>query len=339
MTPDPYLALGIFLGMILMILGFTRLKKSDLFVSREDRMRTLVEDILKQLYHVEYSGHTASLNGLSGALGLKHRMLLDVVNEMVERRLIKVENDRLKLTDDGRDYALKIIRVHRLWEKYLSEKTGIDKSEWHNRAERMEHRLSTPQTEALSDELGNPRYDPHGDPIPTQTGEMIDTDWMPLPSFPAGSVLRIIHLEDEPESIYNKILKMGLKRGQICEVLENNDDMVKFLSEGLTYEISPVIGSNINVEELTDMEVQESHGVRLSSLKSGEKARILGLSSECRGVNRRRLLDLGFIKDSMVEIGLPGPLREPQAYLIRNTMIALRNDQADLILIEKISNP
>ncbi len=336
-TPNPITALLLFVVVLAVGYVLFRLSRTNIFQSREKRRKTVIEDILKQLYHVEYSGHTTSLNGLSGALKISHKKLVDLIESMANRKLVKVENDRLQLTEDGREYALRIVRVHRLWEKYLSEETGIEKSEWHQRAEAMEHKLTAAEIEDLSRQLGNPRFDPHGDPIPTRSGEIVDTKWHPLSGFDEGKTVRIVHVEDEPEVIYKQILKMNLRKGQILKVIENNNDQLTLESEGESFNISSIVASNINADELTVHEINESNGVRLTSLEHGEKARILDISSECRGAARRRLLDLGFIKNSTVEIGLPGPLVEPKAYLIRNTMIALRNNQADLILIEKLT--
>ena len=146
---------------------------TNVFRSRIEREKTLIEDILKQLFHVEYSRRTAGLNAMAGALKLSHARLVKIIELMSSRNLIHQSQETLSLTPEGRDYALKIIRVHRLWEKYLSEKTGIDKREWHDRAEEMEHALTQEQADKLYKYLGNPRFDPHGDPIPTPKGEMI----------------------------------------------------------------------------------------------------------------------------------------------------------------------
>ncbi len=78
--------------------------------------------------------------------------------------------------------------------------------------------------------------------------------------------------------------------------------------------------------------------MRLSSLKEGEKAIIVGISKESRGENRRRLLDLGFVKGTQIRIDLISPLKNPTAYLVKGTSIALRKDQASKILIKKNQN-
>ncbi len=80
------------------------------------------------------------------------------------------------LTDQGREYALHIVRTHRLLERYLADRTGVLPEDWHGEAERREHKLSPEDRESLAARLGHPLYDPHGDPIPTAAGELPAAD-------------------------------------------------------------------------------------------------------------------------------------------------------------------
>ena len=75
---------------------------------------------------------------------------------------------------------------------------------------------------------------------------------------------------------------------------------------------------------------------RLSGLIPGQKARVTNISENCQGIERRRLMDLGFIPGSIVEVALKSPFRDPTAYLVKGAMIALRDSQADLISIEPV---
>ena len=77
---------------------------------------------------------------------------------------------------------------------------------------------------------------------------------------------------------------------------------------------------------------------RLSELTYGEEAEILGISDNCKGEIRRRLLDLGFVRGTRITVQNISPLSNPVAYSLRNTLIALRNEQAELILIKKLSD-
>ncbi|MFY0688654.1 MAG: metal-dependent transcriptional regulator [Cyclobacteriaceae bacterium] len=334
--PNPVIALGIFIGVVIFTFLVLKLKViGTIFKTREQRDRELIEDILKQLYHVQKSNTSANVSSLAGALRIGNARLISIVEHMSEMELINTDGDRLVLTETGQDYALKIIRIHRIWEKYLSEKTGYNKLDWHGQAEEKEHKLTAKQTEEIYQELGNPRYDPHGDPIPTEQGEMLDANWSPLPSFNANDEVRIVHIEDEPEVVFKQIIGQKLHIGSHLKLTSTEGQSIKFYCEGINYELSTIIGSNINAVLLNNNEIFERGKVRLSSLEDAKDAQVLGISSECRGAARRRLLDLGFTPGANIKAEYAGPNKNPRAYRIRNTLIALRNDQAELILIEK----
>ncbi len=297
--------------------------------------KTVIEDVLKQLYHYENSGKEVDVNTLTNVLKFNNSLVVEVINKMAVNELIQFEGDILKLTNSGRDYALRIVRVHRLWEKYLAEKTGFDKEEWHERAEEMEHKLNHEETNLLATQLGNPMYDPHGDPIPTNKGVVAKVNGIALSSLAVDCLGKITHIEDEPDVIYKQILAENIHIGSQIRVVENNLQRVVFYAEGEEFKLAPIVAANITVFILEKDVVIEDNRFRLSSLKENEIAKIAGISKECRGDNRRRLLDLGFVRGTEISIDLLSPLRNPKAYLIKGTSIALRNDQASKILIQK----
>lgn len=300
--------------------------------------KVLIEDILKKLYHAEDGGNTLNSNDIIMAIGKNPKKVLETIAEMETNELISFKNGNVKLTEIGMDYALKIIRVHRLWEKYLSEKTGFDQKDWHELAEKMEHKLDAIQTNELAINLGNPRFDPHGDPIPTETGEVEPIQGKPLTSFSEGTIGRITHIEDEPEIIYKQILAENLHIGSHIHIVKKNEKQIVFHSEGEAYILAPIVANNITILELKKEDAVEKNAYRLSNLKENEKAKIIGISNECRGEIRRRLLDLGFVINTKIEVDLTSPMKNPRAYLVRNTSIAIRNEQAKFILIEKLKS-
>lgn len=76
----------------------------------------------------------------------------------------------------------------------------------------------------------------------------------------------------------------------------------------------------------------------LSDLKTGYEAEIVGIRDNYRGEARRRLLDLGFVRGTRITIQNVSPLGNPTAYSLRDTLIALRKEQADAILIKILGN-
>lgn len=297
--------------------------------------KTIIEDVLKQLYHNENSGKEVNVNSLTGILKFKNNIIVDVIEKMANNDLVQFHGDVLQLTSSGRDYALRIVRVHRLWEKYLAEKTGFDKTDWHEMAEMKEHELNREETNLLARELGNPLYDPHGDPIPTSSGKMADVQGEFLSSLAVNSVGRIVHIEDEPDVIYKQILAENIHIGSQIRIVESNKQRVVFYAEGEEFKLAPIVAANITVSVLEKEDVIEENITRLSSLKENEVAHILGISKESRGDGRRRLLDLGFVKGTEISIDLISPMQNPTAYLVKGTSIALRKDQASRILIKK----
>lgn len=311
--------------------GWFWIFKNNLKVNK----KTVIEDVLKRLFHYENSGKKATIDGLTRSLKFNDGLIIDVIKEMSINELIEQDGEVLSLTNEGRNYALKIIRVHRLWEKYLAEKTGFDKLEWHDRAEDMEHILSHEETNLLATELGQPMYDPHGDPIPTHQGKVAEVKGVSLATLYPDAIGRITHIEDEPDVIYKQILAENIHIGSQIRVLESNTKRLVFYSEGEEFVLAPVVASNITVDVYEKEVVVEEDMVRLSSLKEDETASILGISKECRGDARRRLLDLGFVKGTAIKIDLISPLKNPKAYLVKGTSIALRDKQASEILIKK----
>ncbi|WP_083191686.1 metal-dependent transcriptional regulator [Formosa haliotis] len=337
-TYSPLWSLIIFFIVVALLLALFRPSKGWYWIIRKafkSNEKVITEDILKQLYHFEQSDNKVDMKTLVQLLDFSNHSIVEAVKKMTINDLIYSESDVLKLTEAGRDYALRIVRVHRLWERYLADKTGIHKTEWHDRAESMEHRLSHDDAEQLSARLGHPKFDPHGDPIPTKTGKMAPVQGVELPLLPVGSVGKITHIEDEPEVIYKQILAENIHMGSVLKVIENNATRIVFRSEGEEFKLAPIVAANLTVALIEKEVVVEDNIARLSSLKADETAKIIGISRESRGESRRRLLDLGFVKGSDVSIDLLNPLGDPNAFLIKGTSIALRKDQASKILIKK----
>jgi len=309
--------------------------KRNVLEGKVNQRKTITEDILKQLYHVAQSKRTATITDLSGALQIRRSKLLPLVEAITASGLIQSTGEALELTDSGREYALKIVRVHRLWEKYLAEKTGFQPSDWHYLAEKMEHKLNEDDIDKLSTSLGNPLFDPHGDPIPSAQGEVSEVKWVPLPTYPVNIPGKIVHIEDEPGVIYQQILAKRILIGSHIVVKKSTNSEVIISSEGEDHHFTPIVAANINVAALSKEETFEENAVRLSSLESGEVAEVIGISQECRGANRRSLLELGILPGTAIEVDIKSPMRDPIAYRVRNTSIALRNSLADLILINK----
>jgi len=304
--------------------------------ARRMTRRVLREDALKHIHDCEYQDHRPTVQSLAGSLRITVNEVTNLLSEMQAHGLVTFEGDQLKLTPQGRDYALHIIRAHRLWERYLADKTGYPEADWHSQSERREHLLSPADAEALSNELGHPRYDPHGDPIPTAEGELVAIERHPLPNYPLDQPGRIVHLEDEPEVVYAQLVAEGLHPGMPIRVIESAPQRIIFWANGDEHILAPIVAANISVSPMPVEEALEPVSYEhLDDLKSGESAQVISISQTIRRAERRRLMDLGVLPGTVITAELDSPAGELTAYQVRGALIGLRDEQAALINVSR----
>jgi DtxR family Mn-dependent transcriptional regulator len=303
--------------------------------SRRNTEKVLIEDALKHLHHQLYKGKPVSLESLSGALEISRDHAAAVLVKLEKLGLIKSQQNEFELTEEGRLSALRIIRVHRLWERYFADETGLAETQWHLEAEKREHITSPAEAEALATQMGNPFHDPHGDPIPTSNGELPPHKGKPLTDLSLGEMARLIHLEDEPEALYAELVAQGLYPGMLIRVMSKSSERIHFIADGEEIKLAPVVAANVTVLPLPREHKMEGPFESLASLKTGEAGVVLAISKACRGLQRRRLMDLGLIPGTVVTAELKSASGNPAAYNIRGALIALRKDQANMVHIRR----
>jgi len=303
--------------------------------ARRASERVLIEDALKHLFDCEYKGLTANLQSVAGALAISGNQTAEILHRLEERELVGGAAGGYRLTDAGRRYALRVVRIHRLWEKYLSDHTGLEPEAWHREAEFREHQTSLEEADALSARMGHPRYDPHGDPIPTAGGDIVPPQGTPVNELPLGELAEIVHVEDEPAAIYAQLVAEGLHPGMRIRVLECSPQRIRFEADAEEHVLAPVFAANLSARLLPREEDMPGPFERLSSLAIDEHATVVGLSPQLRGPERRRMLDLGLIPGTVVAAELRSPSGDPTGYRIRGAVIALRREQADQVRIER----
>ena len=295
--------------------------------------RVLVEDALKHLYEAEYSGRSASVESLAGALGITSSRSAELLARIEARGLLQRRETDFQLTPEGHTHALRIIRVHRLWEQYLAEETGVSEAEWHEEAEKHEHTLSSAEIAELSAQMGHPRFDPHGDPIPTASGNLPPRRGRPLTTLAAGKPGSIVHIEDEPDAVYSQLVAEGLHLGMRVQVTEVSPERIHFWADGDEHVLAPVFATNISVVPLPEEQEVKGPFESLANLSPGEEGEVLRITRSCRGLERRRLMDLGIVPGTVIRAEMVSPSGDPTAYRVRGATIALRRQQATQIHI------
>lgn len=301
-----------------------------------DSERILTEDILKHLYKCEQEKRSPTGESVAGAAQISLAEASQLLAKMADHQLLAWSGDTFYLTPAGREYALQVIRAHRLWERYLADETGVAEADWHPQADRHEHQLTPAEVAALSARLGHPTYDPHGDPIPSPTGDFVPHGGQPLTDLAIDQLARIVHLEDEPAVVYAQLVAEGLHPGMAIQLKEKSAHRIRFQSERNEHILAPIVARNISVTPLAAGEGEEvTPQERLSHLKIGDTARVVSISPACRGPERRRFLDLGILPGTVIKAEMVSPSGDPTAYLIRQSLIGLRKEQADYIYITR----
>jgi DtxR family Mn-dependent transcriptional regulator len=302
------------------------------------RMNTLkvqMEDALKFLFDCEYKNLPCSLHTIAGNLNISSNKVAAIIDRLQDMGLIAGQGESFQLTDTGKSYALRIIRVHRIWEKYLADETGVDHKQWHGDADLKEHLLSSEAAEKLAGQIGNPVFDPHGDPIPSASGDLPLHKGKNLSALNEGDTGRIVHIEDEPGYIYEQLIALGLYPGMQVYVMNVSGGKIAFAAEGDEHILTSLFASAITVEVLPESKPLNQKHALLSSLEVGDKAEIVGILPHCRGQQRRRLLDLGVVPGTLVTAEIKSASGDPVGYRIMGATIGIRKKQADYILINK----
>jgi DtxR family Mn-dependent transcriptional regulator len=90
----------------------------------------------------------------------------EMIKRLTEERLIQVTDGHITLTDSGEELAQRVVRRHRIAERFMTDILGLSWALAHREAGRWEHVMSDAVEEAMRQKLGNPTTCPHGNPIP-----------------------------------------------------------------------------------------------------------------------------------------------------------------------------
>jgi len=299
--------------------------------------RKAVEDLLRALLECEHSGGVATDARLAGLTGTSLESILHTLARAQGVGLALNAGPGWQLTTDGREIAVLIMRAHRLIETRLARESSVPPGKWHEVAHADEHRLTRDDVNKLADHLGNPRFDPHGDPIPTREGHLPEREGMTLLAWEAGKPGVIEHIEDEPPALFARLAAAGIFAGMRLSLRATSSRGCDVTIEGKDLQLPLELAALIRVRALREGEATTpAQARRLSTIAPGTAAHVLGLLAGCTGAERSRLLDLGFVPGSRIEPVLQGPFSGPVAYRVRGTVIALRHTQAEQVLVHPV---
>jgi DtxR family Mn-dependent transcriptional regulator len=173
-----------------------------------------VEDYLKTIYHLAEGPEAAevvSTSDIAERLAVAPASVTGMVKRLAEAGHVEhTPYHGVRLTASGQKAALAVMRRHRILETYLITKLGYDWAGVHEEAERLEHAVSDDLVERMAFALGDPRYDPHGAPIPTRDGTIERPRYEVLAEVEAGARVAMRQVGDDDAERLRFLKSLGL---------------------------------------------------------------------------------------------------------------------------------
>lgn len=184
--------------------------------------RVVTEDLLKALFDADDPGAVTPLGDVGTWLRARSRNLRSL-RRLARHGLITLEADGARLTDAGQREALRMVRTHRLIERYAHDADGVPLPALHDVAERLEHEIDPAGVRDIDRLLGEPLVDPHGHPIPSGTGQLHRIAGRRLSDQPAGVAGRVAMVGDDRTDLLERMVALGILPDRAVTVLSHTD--------------------------------------------------------------------------------------------------------------------
>lgn len=184
------------------------------------KLSSAVEDYLKTIYSLHEDTEVVTTQAVANHLNVAAPSATAMIKRLAGLNLARHTPYRgVELTPSGEKIALEIIRHHRLIETFLAEALGLEWDKVHAEADRWEHVLSEEVEAKMAEALGNPTHDPHGSPIPTLDGKILQESGVPLSAISANARFVVRRVRDEDGELLRHLRDLGLLPNAEIEVL------------------------------------------------------------------------------------------------------------------------
>ena len=181
-----------------------------------------IEDYAKAIYSLTSRGAaSATTNALAERLGLTPGSVSAMLGKLAEAGIVEhIPYHGVRLTAEGERVAMAVLRRHRLLESFLAEILEMPWDRVHDEAEVLEHALSADVEELIARKLGDPEFDPHGDPIPTREGTITEATTLNLAELEPGTRSRLLRVSDSDPEMLAYLSSIGIGVGCELELVE-----------------------------------------------------------------------------------------------------------------------
>lgn len=212
------------------------------------------ENYLKAIYHLSRDAREeVSTNAIADAMDTKASSVTDMVKKLSEKKLVKYKRYQgVRLTEEGRLYAVNVIRRHRLWEVFLVEKLNFSWDEVHDIAEQLEHIKSDKLVEELDIFLDYPSVDPHGDPIPDKHGNIQPSSKVLLSTLKKGEKGVCVGVKNSSKEFLQYLDKLKISLGDELTILSKEpfDNSVLISINNSEINVSSLTATNLYVKKI-----------------------------------------------------------------------------------------
>ncbi|MGB9632717.1 MAG: metal-dependent transcriptional regulator [Chloroflexaceae bacterium] len=236
------------------------------------RVTPAIEDYLKAIYTLQQQHGVVTTSLLGEQRGSKPGSVTGMIKKLAEMNLVQhTPYQGVMLTPAGERIALEVIRHHRLLELYLVEALGYSWDEVHEEAERLEHHISEKLEARIAEHLGNPAFDPHGDPIPTIEGTLPASAGTRLADLAVSERGRIVRVRDQSGERLRYLADLGLVPGARVEVTASApfDGPLTIRLGSASYPLDRRMARTIEVERLANDE-SDAAQVQSATLREAE---------------------------------------------------------------------
>lgn len=211
-----------------------------------------IENYLKTIYNLS-SNNTAVVSNqkIAVKLDLNPATVTEGLKKLHELKYIVYEKSYgSRLTSTGSKLALDIVRRHRIWETYLAKELGFGWDEVHAIAEELEHVNNVKLINKLASILGNPIYDPHGDPIPDAKGKIQKSNFIKLSEARVKENYKVMGVTDHSPTFLKYLEKHQLiiGAGIYIKIIEDFDNSIVLVCHKKEVNISPKAADCIIVQ-------------------------------------------------------------------------------------------
>jgi DtxR family Mn-dependent transcriptional regulator len=183
------------------------------------------ENYLKAILSLSLQGEElVSTNSIAAEMNTSAASVSDMLKKLQEKKLIIYKKYKgVALNKQGKSIAVNILRKHRLWETFLVKKLDFNWDEVHDVAEQLEHIKSEELIDKLDSFLNYPKFDPHGEVIPTKEGTIPQTDRVLLSEIEENTNGIVLGVTLDETSFLQYLNKLEIEIGTEIQIFDRID--------------------------------------------------------------------------------------------------------------------